>query len=101
MFLNVSETAIDKIAEYIEMPSQLLRIKVVGGGCSGLRYELMMDENVSENDMVVGCVVVDQKSALYLAGSSLEYIDTLMDSGFKILNPNATNSCGCGESFSY
>ena len=44
MFLNVSETAIDKIAEYIEMPSQLLRIKVVGGGCSGLRYELMMDE---------------------------------------------------------
>jgi len=101
MFLSISEPAVDKIAEHLETPHQKLRIKVVGGGCSGLRYELMLDDNVAEDDTIIDCVVIDQKSALYLAGSSLEYTDTIMDSGFKILNPNATTTCGCGESFGY
>jgi len=101
MFFTVSEPAHDKILEYLETSEQKLRIKVVGGGCSGLRYELMLDDCVSEDDTVIDKVIVDQKSALYLTGSSLEYTDTIMESGFKILNPNATNTCGCGDSFSY
>jgi iron-sulfur cluster assembly protein len=79
-------------------------MKVVGGGCSGLQYQLMFDDQVKDGDQQVDeagvRVVVDEKSALYLVGTTLDYIDTLMESGFKIQNPNAKNSCGCGQSFS-
>ncbi len=80
-----------------------LRMKVVGGGCSGLRYELSFDDQVGEVDseLQVGSVrlVVDEKSALYLVGTILDFVDTLQESGFKINNPNASNTCGCGDSF--
>jgi iron-sulfur cluster assembly protein len=80
-----------------------LRMKVVGGGCSGLRYELSFDDNTSEIDSEIdtGAVrlVVDEKSALYLVGTVLDFVDSLQESGFKIKNPNASNTCGCGDSF--
>ena len=106
--IEITEPAADKIKEYFAtgLPEEgsSLRIKVVGGGCSGLRYELSFDQNINnttdhliENHDVQ--VIIDEKSALYMVGSSLDYTDTLMDSGFKIVNPNARNSCGCGESF--
>ena len=104
--IEITEPAANKIKEYFAtgLPEEgsSLRIKVVGGGCSGLRYELAFDIN-KDNDYIEEergvSVIIDEKSALYMVGASLDYTDTLMDSGFKINNPNATNSCGCGESF--
>jgi iron-sulfur cluster assembly protein len=80
-----------------------LRLKVVGGGCSGLRYELAFDDAVGESDTEIEIqgvrLIVDEKSALYLMGTTLDFVDTLNESGFKMQNPNAAATCGCGESF--
>ena len=80
-----------------------LRVKVVGGGCSGLQYQLAFDDQFKEHDEVEAShgvrIVVDEKSALYLVGTTLDYVDGLMEAGFKINNPNANNTCGCGQSF--
>jgi iron-sulfur cluster assembly protein len=80
-----------------------LRMKVIGGGCSGLQYQLSFDDTVREIDTEIALegvrVIVDEKSALYLVGSRLDFVDTLEESGFKIENPNASNTCGCGQSF--
>lgn len=80
-----------------------LRMKVVGGGCSGLQYQLSFDDVVRDIDTEIEFegirVIIDEKSALYLVGSRLDFIDSLTESGFKIENPNASNTCGCGQSF--
>ena len=93
----------DLLAKDGKLESHGLRLKVVGGGCSGLRYELAFDERVGENDteLEIGGVrvIVDEKSALYLVGTTLDFVDTLQESGFKMVNPNAKSTCGCGESF--
>ena len=83
---------------------QRLRVNIIGGGCSGLQYGLSFDDQYGEMDMIedydgVG-VIVDPKSAIYLTGSTVDFEDTLMASGFKVNNPHATTTCGCGESFS-
>ena len=81
-----------------------LRVKVIGGGCSGLQYQLSFDGDTKEADHVEEAlgvkVIIDEKSALYLVGSTLDFVDTLAETGFKITNPNAENECGCGQSFS-
>ena len=80
-----------------------LRMQVVGGGCSGFQYNLEFGELKSSDKIFEHHglkVFVDSRSTLYLAGSTLDYNDSLMESGFKITNPNAKNECGCGESFS-
>ncbi len=81
-----------------------LRMGVRGGGCSGLTYALNFDTNQKETDRVFEIdgvkLVVDSKSFLYLAGTTLDYTDGLNGSGFTFDNPNATQSCGCGSSFS-
>jgi iron-sulfur cluster assembly protein len=86
-----------------KVESHGLRMKVIGGGCSGLQYQLSFDDVVREFDTVIEIdgvrVIVDEKSALYLVGSRLDFVDTLQESGFKIENPNASNTCGCGQSF--
>ena len=106
--IEVTESAANKLKEYFAtgLPEEgsSLRIKVVGGGCSGLRYELAFDKNINNDiDHLVEerdvRVIIDEKSALYMVGSILDYTNALMDTGFKIVNPNARNSCGCGESF--
>ena len=80
-----------------------LRMKVIGGGCSGLQYQLSFDDVIRDIDSEIEIegvkVIVDEKSALYLVGSRLDFVDTLQESGFKIDNPNASNTCGCGQSF--
>ena len=80
-----------------------LRVKVIGGGCSGLQYQLGFDDQIGESDNEIEHgdvrVIVDDKSALYLVGTVLDYVDTLQESGFKIQNPNAKSTCGCGQSF--
>jgi len=85
-------------------PSGVLRVAVVGGGCSGLQYKMDLQDNPANRDFLVESagvkVVVDPKSALYVTGSELDYVDALADGGFKVKNPNAATSCSCGESFS-
>lgn len=82
----------------------VLRVAVVGGGCSGLQYKMDLQDGPANRDILVESsgikVVVDPKSALYVTGSELDYIDALQDGGFKVRNPNAATSCSCGESFS-
>ena len=82
----------------------VLRVAVVGGGCSGLSYKMDLQDGPASRDILVESggvrVVVDPKSALYVTGSELDYIDALQDGGFKVKNPNAATSCSCGESFS-
>jgi len=85
-------------------PGGVLRVAVVGGGCSGLQYKMDLQDSPANRDILVESggvrVVVDPKSALYVTGSELDYIEALQDGGFKVKNPNAATSCSCGESFS-
>ena len=84
-------------------PGGVLRVAVLGGGCSGLQYKMDLQDGPANRDFLVESggvkIVVDPKSALYVTGSELDYVDAL-DGGFKVHNPNAATSCSCGESFS-
>ena len=106
--LEVTQKAAEMIKEYrikdLNNFGKSLRIKVVGGGCSGLRYELAFDNDINKDSDYVEkahgvSVIIDEKSALYMVGTQLDFSDSLMETGFKINNPNAKSSCGCGESF--
>ena len=105
--IEVTEVAGQRIHQLLEkegkLATHLLRMKVVGGGCSGLRYELAFDDRQNESDTLIDAygvrVVIDEKSALYLMGTTLDFVDTLNETGFKMVNPNASTTCGCGESF--
>jgi len=104
--IEISENAAKKTHDILvqqEKEGQGLRVKVVGGGCSGLSYKMDIDaprdgDRIFERDDVK--VLVDRKSFLYLRGTELDYSESLMDSGFKLHNPNVKRSCGCGSSFS-
>ncbi|HZT23559.1 MAG TPA: iron-sulfur cluster assembly accessory protein [Verrucomicrobiae bacterium] len=84
-------------------PNGVLRVAVIGGGCSGLQYKMDLQDAPANRDILVETggvrVVVDPKSALYVTGSELDYLDGL-EGGFKVKNPNAASTCSCGESFS-
>lgn len=105
MGVTVTERAATRIKELIAAENrdgQGLRVKVVGGGCSGLQYKVDFDmpkatDKVFENDGAK--VLVDLKSLLYLSGTELDFKDELMQSGFVFQNPNVKKSCGCGASF--
>jgi iron-sulfur cluster assembly protein len=105
--VEVTESAAGRIHQLLDRDGKLethaLRLKVIGGGCSGLQYQLGFDDQVAEVDTAIESggirVVVDEKSALYLVGCTLDYVDTLQEAGFKISNPNASTTCGCGQSF--
>lgn len=105
--VTVTEAAAARIKHLLDQDGKLLthglRLKVVGGGCSGLQYQLSFDDRIADGDSTIEAgtvrVFVDEKSALYLAGCSLDFIDTLNETGFKIENPNAKSTCGCGQSF--
>ena len=81
-----------------------VRVAVKGGGCSGLMYDLVFDNQISDSDDVFEDkgikVIVDKKSLLYLLGTTLDFSDGLNGKGFQFVNPNAARTCGCGESFS-
>ncbi|MBI1307264.1 MAG: iron-sulfur cluster assembly accessory protein [Bacteroidetes bacterium] len=84
-------------------PEHFIRVSVVGGGCSGLSYNLDFDDEVKTGDQEFvsegAKIVCDMKSFLYLCGTELDFSDGLNGRGFNFINPNATRTCGCGESF--
>lgn len=90
------------LAEEADGDALVLRVAIQGGGCSGFQYGLGFD-NVAEGDVELSLegvpVVVDPFSAPYLRGTTIDFLNTIQESGFKIDNPNATSSCGCGHSF--
>lgn len=106
--IQITDKAIERLAtlkvEEGHPESHNLRVAVKGGGCSGLMYDLEFDGEVSEKDEIFEDkgikILVDKKSLLYLLGTTLDYTDGLNGKGFQFINPNASRTCGCGESFS-
>ena len=107
--VSVTERAIQQIVglmekEGITPETHNLRVGVVGGGCSGLSYQMKFDDKIDSSDTVVDLesikVIINKLSLLYLVGTELDYQDGLNGKGFEWNNPNSTRSCGCGESFS-
>ena len=76
------------------------RIEVKGGGCSGFKYEFSVDDKNDQNDIFFETVIIDKASLEFIKGSTLDYSNELIGEAFKILNPQAKASCGCGNSFS-
>ena len=104
---TLTDAASDKVRNLIEAegnPDLVLRVAVRPGGCSGFSYEMFFDTDIASDDVTADYsgvrVVVDPSSAQLLAGATLDYKDGLQGAGFAINNPNATRSCGCGQSFS-
>jgi len=107
---SMSQAAIVKAAYFISQEASsefMLRIAVQAGGCSGLRYQLYLDDKFTENDLISELksqesslkVVCDKLSAPYLQGASIDFTDTMEKQGFQIENPNAKGGCACGDSF--
>ena len=107
VLLDLTPLAAEKVKELMasepDAESLVLRVAIQGGGCSGFQYGLGFDSGVAEGDQELVLegvrVVVDPFSAPYLQGATIDYLNGLQESGFKIENPNAVSSCGCGHSF--
>lgn len=104
--VTVSAKAAKRIAEILKAESEpsMLRVAVTGGGCSGFQYNFTIDDTKMDDDLVIArdgaTVLVDPMSLDFLKGSEIDFVDDLIGASFKIHNPNATSSCGCGTSFS-
>ncbi len=104
--VTVSERAAKRIAEIAagEPATPMLRVSVEGGGCSGFQYKFDLVPASAADDLVIeragARVLIDPVSLEYLSGSEIDFVDDLIGASFKIKNPNATASCGCGTSFS-
>jgi iron-sulfur cluster assembly protein/iron-sulfur cluster insertion protein len=105
--ISLTDTAAEKVGELLEQegnPDLALRVAVRPGGCSGFSYEMFFDSDIAADDLAstFGAVrvVVDPSSASLLQGATLDYKDGLQGAGFSINNPNASRTCGCGNSFS-
>ena len=107
MPITLTPTAAKKVQDLMAQPDQAeatgLRVKVVGGGCSGLSYQIALERAPEEHDKVFESegvkIYLDPKSALFIDGTRIDYHESLMGSGFAFENPNATGTCGCGTSF--
>lgn len=104
--VTVSAKAAKRIAEILKAEAEpsMLRVAVTGGGCSGFQYNFTIDDTKMDDDLVIArdgaTVLVDPMSLDFLKGSEIDFVDDLIGASFKIHNPNATSSCGCGSSFS-
>ena len=104
--VTISERAARRIGQILkaEGDGAMLRISVEGGGCSGFQYKFNVERTRAEDDLVLerdgAVVVVDPASVPFLAGSEVDFVDDLIGALFRVANPNATASCGCGTSFS-
>jgi iron-sulfur cluster assembly accessory protein len=96
-------TAVQDLMTKRSLTGYGLRIFISGGGCSGFQYGLALEDNIRESDTAYEIngiqLVIDEVSINYLRGAQIDYVDELMGSGFKITNPNAVSTCGCGQSF--
>lgn len=105
--ITLTESAKEKIASLLQDENDTglaVRTFVEGGGCQGFQYGFTFDKDIADDDTVIEIdetakMVIDNMSALYLAGSTIDYKNDLMDSGFAITNPNAASACSCGNSF--
>jgi iron-sulfur cluster assembly protein len=105
--ISVTDKAKEKISELLQQDGRNeqhnVRVSVKGGGCSGLMYDLDFDDKINPADQVFEDkgvkILVDKKSLLYLLGTTLDFSDGLNGKGFQFINPNASRTCGCGESF--
>lgn len=104
MTLVINDSAISRVNELRQKngkPRQMLRVTVLGGGCSGFQYDLSLTEDADDDDVVFAdAVVTDRVSLEILSGSTVRFVDELAGAQFVIDNPNASSSCGCGASFS-
>ena len=104
--VTISESAAKRIGEILksEPLGAMLRVSVEGGGCSGFQYKFDIERAKAEDDLVLSrdgaVVLIDPVSVNYMAGSQIDFVDDLIGQSFKINNPKATASCGCGTSFS-
>ena len=104
--VTVSERAARRIGEILKTEGNgaMLRVSVEGGGCSGLQYKFDMERTKAEDDILIrredAAVLIDSVSLNYLAGSEIDFVDDLIGASFRINNPQAKASCGCGTSFS-
>ena len=104
--ITLTERAASRIREIVgrEPGKSALRVAVNGGGCSGFQYEFALAEAAADDDLVIETAgaraLVDPVSQNFLAGAEIDFVDDLMGQSFRIRNPNATASCGCGTSFS-
>ena len=105
--LSLSPVAVGKVKEIMSQQKpapSVLRVAVVGGGCSGFSYHMAFENQLNETDNVYEFdglkVAVDQMSEMYLDGIGIDYVETLEGAGFKFNNPNVKSTCGCGSSFS-
>ncbi len=104
--ITVTKAAADAVKDLLSkrnIDGYALRVFVSGGGCSGFQYGMALDNNLRDEDLQYEMhgvkVIVDEVSIQYLRGASIDYVEELMGGGFKITNPNAVASCGCGNSF--
>ncbi len=103
--VTVTERAARRIGEILgrEPPGTMLRLSVEGGGCSGFQYKFDMDRAQAEDDILIhrdgAVVLIDRVSLGYLAGSEIDFVDDLIGASFRVNNPQAKASCGCGTSF--
>ena len=103
--VTVSERAARRIGEILKGEPQgaMLRVSVEGGGCSGFQYKFGVETARADDDLVIAregaVVLIDPVSVNYMAGSEIDFVDDLIGASFKVKNPNATASCGCGTSF--
>lgn len=105
MNIQITDSALSELRRVKEKDVQYIRMGVMPGGCSGFKYSLQLEDDTTQDDIVVDVAddikfLVDPFSGQYLEGIELDYISTLEASGFKFNNPNATGGCGCGSSFS-
>ena len=104
--VSVTDRAVSKVAAILskEPAGAMLRVSVEGGGCSGFQYKFDVERERADDDLVLGreqaTILIDPVSVGFLAGSEIDFVDDLIGAAFKINNPNAKSSCGCGTSFS-
>ena len=104
--VTITERAARRIGEILktEPAGAMLRLSVLGGGCSGFQYKFDMEREQAPDDLVIArddaVILIDAVSVNYLQGAEIDFVDDLIGQSFKINNPNATASCGCGTSFS-
>lgn len=100
--IKFTETAIKQVNQLVssKKPGTLFRVSVLGGGCSGFKYDFSFDNSINEDDEKLNNIIIDKASLEILKGSEIDFVSELIGTSFKISNPKTKSSCGCGISFS-